>query len=183
MTETDDTGDEQTDQSIDDGQGDRSVGDDGQGDRLAGTPPSDERMTESDESSDSPPTASEDEPLGSATGSVTNREGAANDGAVADSTAGTSPSSTDHGRDTGRGDRYYDTGRSSREYLELFALIGLGLLAAVTTYGFYVNANRAIAQLVAPTHESLFQAAFNLALLLLALAGLSLLARRRFDLP
>ncbi|QSG15782.1 hypothetical protein [Halapricum desulfuricans] len=184
MTDTDDTDDDQTDQSTDDNaQAERSVDDDGQSDRSIGTPPSGEETPEPDDSSDDASTASEDKSLGSTTDSVTGREEATNDRSMAGSTAGTSPSSTDRRRDTGRRDRHHNTERTPREYLELFALIGLGLFAAVSAYGFYVNANRAIAQLAAATHESLFQAAFNLTLLLLALAGLSLLARRRFDLP
>jgi len=147
MTDTDDTDDAQTDQSIDDAS-----------------------------------TTAADRPLGSATDSETNSEGATNDGSATDS-AMTDPTTSSSSRSAGHRDRYYDTKRSPREYLELLALIGLGLFAAVSAYGFYVNANQAIAQLVAETHESLFQAAFNLTLLLLALAGLSLLARRRLDLP
>ncbi|MCU4717315.1 hypothetical protein [Halapricum hydrolyticum] len=71
--------------------------------------------------------------------------------------------------------------RSLRERLELLALIGLALFAAITAYGFYTNASQAISEFVSASYVSLFQAAFNLALLLLALAGLSLLARRQFD--
>lgn len=146
MTDTDDTDDAQTDQSIDDAS-----------------------------------TTADDRPLGSATDSETNSEGATNDGSATDS-AMTDPTTGSSSRSTDHRDRYYDTTRSPREYLELLALIGLGLFAAVSAYGFYVNANQAIAQLVAATYESLFQAAFNLTLLFLALAGLSLLARRRLDL-
>ncbi|QSG09482.1 hypothetical protein [Halapricum desulfuricans] len=71
--------------------------------------------------------------------------------------------------------------QSLQATLEFAALAGLALFAAVTAYGFYTNASRAISEFVAASYVSLFQAAFNLALLLVTLAGLSLLARRRFD--
>jgi len=157
--------------------------DDGQGDRPTETPPSGEESTEPDNSSGDASTASGDKSLGSTTDPVAGREEATNDRSMAGSTASTSPSSTDHRRNTDYRDQHHNSKRSPREYLELLALVGMGLFAVVSAYGFYVNANRAIAQLAAATHESLFQAAFNLTLLLLALAGLSVLARRRFDLP
>ena len=72
--------------------------------------------------------------------------------------------------------------RSTVEYLELAALAGLISLAAVAGFGFYSSASHAISQLISPSYEPLFQAAFNLVLLLAAFAGLSVLARRRYDL-
>lgn len=73
-------------------------------------------------------------------------------------------------------------GRSPMAYLELAALAGLVALSAVAGIGFYTNTSSAIGQFISPSYEPVFQAAFNLALLLVALTGLSLLARRRFDL-
>ena len=72
--------------------------------------------------------------------------------------------------------------RSAVEWLELAAVAGLIVVATVTGIGVYSNASAAINRLISPSWVPLFQAGFNLALLLLALAGLSLLARRRLDL-
>lgn len=75
-----------------------------------------------------------------------------------------------------------DEKRSPTEYLELAAIAGLIVVAAVAGFGFYTSASGAIDRLISPDYEPIFQAAFNLTLLLFALAGLSVLARRRLDL-
>lgn len=75
-----------------------------------------------------------------------------------------------------------DEKRSAIEYLELAAVAGLVVLVAVAGFGFYTSASQAITRLISAAYEPAFQAAFNLALLLLAVAGLSVLAQRRFDL-
>lgn len=55
----------------------------------------------------------------------------------------------------------------------------LALLAVVATIQLYTNASGAISRWVAPEYVAAFQAVFNLVVLLLALAGLAWLARRR----
>lgn len=65
-------------------------------------------------------------------------------------------------------------------YLRLGAIGLLALLALIATVQLYTNTSAAIARWVAPTYVPVFQAAFNLVVLLLALAGLAVLARRRF---
>lgn len=64
-------------------------------------------------------------------------------------------------------------------YLRLGAIGLLSLLALVATTKLYTNTSAAIAQWVAPTYVPVFQAAFNLVVLLLALSGLAVLAQQR----
>ena len=54
----------------------------------------------------------------------------------------------------------------------------LALLAAVATFRVYTSASRAISRFVAPEFQPAFEATFNLAVLLLAIAGIGLLLRR-----
>jgi hypothetical protein len=65
-----------------------------------------------------------------------------------------------------------------RRYLVYAALGGLALLAAVSVLQFYLNASSAISRWVAPEFRSAFQAAFNLAVLLLSLAAIYVLLDR-----
>jgi hypothetical protein len=65
-------------------------------------------------------------------------------------------------------------------YLRLGAIGLLSLLALVATVQLYTNTSAAIAEWIAPACEQVFQAAVKLVVLLLALAGLAVLARRRF---
>ena len=65
-----------------------------------------------------------------------------------------------------------------RTSLQWAALAGLVLLAFVAAVQFYLNGGRAIRIWVAPEYEPLFQAAFNLVLLLVAGLGISWLVRR-----
>lgn len=70
-----------------------------------------------------------------------------------------------------------DTDRVRRGLL--WAGIGLlALLAAVALFRVYTNASAAIARFVAPDFQPVFQATFNLAVLLFAVAGIGLLLRR-----
>ena len=70
-------------------------------------------------------------------------------------------------------------GRPAERYAELGALAAVLVLAAVASVGFYLSTTAAIDRLVARQYEPLFQAVFNLLLLLVAAIGLSLLWRRR----
>ena len=64
-------------------------------------------------------------------------------------------------------------------YLRLGAIGLLALLALIATVQLYTNTSAAIAGWVSPDWVPVFQAAFNLVVLLLALWGLATLARRR----
>lgn len=70
-------------------------------------------------------------------------------------------------------------GPDLNEWVELGGLFGLIMLGAVAAVGFYTSAGTAISRLVTPEYEPIFQAVFNLVVLLIALIGVSLLLRRR----
>jgi hypothetical protein len=63
------------------------------------------------------------------------------------------------------------------QYLQWGVLAALLLLAAASLLGFYSNATDAISLWVATKYEPLFQAAFNLAVLLAAALGISYVLR------
>lgn len=63
-------------------------------------------------------------------------------------------------------------------YLYWTALAALVLLAAVALLRFYLSASRAISVWVTREYRPLFQAAFNLVVLLVTGVGISLLVRR-----
>ena len=65
------------------------------------------------------------------------------------------------------------------DWFEIGGLVGLAILGAVAAVGFYTSAGAAIARLVSPEFEPIFQAVFNLVVFLVALVGVSLLLRRR----
>jgi hypothetical protein len=60
-----------------------------------------------------------------------------------------------------------------RQKLNYALLAGLSLLALIAALQFYLNASSVINQWVTHEYRSLFQAAFNLAVLLVAAAGIS----------
>ncbi|WP_373190126.1 hypothetical protein [Halolamina sp.] len=60
-------------------------------------------------------------------------------------------------------------------------LAGLSLLALIAALQFYLNASSVINQWVTHEYRSLFQAAFNLVVLLVAAAGISRQVRRLTD--
>ncbi|WP_336002577.1 hypothetical protein [Halorientalis halophila] len=64
------------------------------------------------------------------------------------------------------------------DQLQWGAMVILILAALVAAAQFYLSATRAIGIWVEAGYEPLFMAAFNLAILLLAVAGVSTLARR-----
>ncbi|MFB6361154.1 MAG: hypothetical protein ABEH59_07505 [Halobacteriales archaeon] len=66
----------------------------------------------------------------------------------------------------------------ARRYLMWTAVALLALLAVVATFRVYTSASSAIARFVAYEYRALFQAVFNLAVLLLAVAGIIALLRR-----
>lgn len=86
-------------------------------------------------------------------------------------------SSSEPGSDTDGTDRSLDPDDALR-YLEWAGLALLFLLATLAMFRFYNSAGRAIEVFVADRYESLFQAAFNLVVLLVAVTGISVLVRR-----
>lgn len=70
------------------------------------------------------------------------------------------------------------TNRDVVRTLYWVALGALVLLAAVALLQFYLSASRAISIWVTREYRPLFQAAFNLAVLLVAGAGISVVVRR-----
>lgn len=81
------------------------------------------------------------------------------------------------------GDETAETGRFADadvwRVLRLGATGLLALLAVIATIQLYTNAATAISRWIAPEYVPVVQAAFNLVVLLLALAGLAWLARHR----
>ena len=65
------------------------------------------------------------------------------------------------------------------EYLHWVGIVVLGVTAIVALAGFYTGVSSAIRVWVAAEYRPLVNAAFNLALLSAALAGIGLLLRRR----
>ena len=71
-----------------------------------------------------------------------------------------------------------DDPETARRYLLWIAVALLSVLAIVATVRVYTGASQAIGRFVAYEYRALFQAGFNLAVLLLAVAGISRLLRR-----
>ncbi len=74
--------------------------------------------------------------------------------------------------------RLLDDPDVARRYLMWTAVALLAILAVVATFRVYTGASDAIERFVAPEFRPLFQAAFNLVVLLLAVAGITSLLRR-----
>jgi hypothetical protein len=73
-----------------------------------------------------------------------------------------------------------DIGAKMLVYAQWAAFALLLLIALIATVQLYTNTSTAIAQWLSPSYVPVVQAAFNLVVLLLSLAGLAVLARRRF---
>lgn len=69
-------------------------------------------------------------------------------------------------------------GRDLRRTLDYALLAGLSLLALIATLQLYFNVSSAIDQWITYEYRSLFQAAFNLTVLLLVSAGMVWQVRR-----
>ncbi|MFC7200201.1 hypothetical protein [Halospeciosus flavus] len=65
----------------------------------------------------------------------------------------------------------------ARHVLRWAAVAGLGLVALVATFSLYTSLQSIIALWVADAYQPLFEAVFNLVVLLLAAGGISRLAR------
>lgn len=102
-----------------------------------------------------------------------------------------SPDSANGSDESAHRERIEDGGTRSRqpggmlespslaEYVELGTLAGLLLLGIVAAFGFYTSASTAIDRLVTAEYRPMFQAAFNLVVLLVAALGVSVVLRRR----
>ena len=66
----------------------------------------------------------------------------------------------------------------ARRYFDYAVLVALGVLGFVALVQFYLSASNAINRWISPAYRSLFQAAFNLAVLLVTGAAISLQFRR-----
>jgi hypothetical protein len=66
----------------------------------------------------------------------------------------------------------------ARRYFDYAVLVALGVLGFVALVQFYLSASNAINRWITPAYRSLFQAAFNLAVLLITGAAISLQFRR-----
>ncbi len=74
-----------------------------------------------------------------------------------------------------------DEGRDLRRTLNYMLLAGLSLLALIATLQLYLNVSSAINQWISHEYRSLFQAAFNLVVLLLVGTGMVWQVRRLRD--
>ena len=68
--------------------------------------------------------------------------------------------------------------RNLRRYTQLVAFGGLSLLALIAVIRLYMASARAISIWISPDFEPLFQAGFNLVILIFAVAGISMLGQR-----
>lgn len=79
--------------------------------------------------------------------------------------------------DTDGTNRLLDDPAAAKRYLMWTALALLAILAVVATFRVYTSTSTAIGRFVAPEFRPLFQAAFNLVVLLLSVAGITTLLR------
>lgn len=82
------------------------------------------------------------------------------------------------GEEDGDGLGEFDTDRATK-LLRWAGVVVLAVTAAVALAGFYNGVNGTIRVFVADPYQPMFRAAFNLALLLVALGGIGILVRRR----
>lgn len=94
-------------------------------------------------------------------------------------TAGSEQTAPDDRSTDGAGDSLdeFGTDRATR-LLRWAGVVVLAVTAAVALAGFYNGVNGTIRVFVADSYQPMFRAAFNLALLLVALGGIGLLVRR-----
>jgi len=120
-------------------------------------------------------TTDDDEP-------VTTDDASAADQAAEPTVAGPADPTADGGADAPPSARtlpggLLDDAEAARRYLAWAAVALLALLAVVATVRVYTSASTAIVRFVAPALRPVFEAAFNLVVLLLALAGITRLLR------
>jgi hypothetical protein len=100
-----------------------------------------------------------------------------------DDTSESMPENPPDATETEANDESAATDASNRgpvDYLELGALALFSLLGAIAALMFYVSASSALNEFVTPTYQPVFQAGFNLVILLGAAIGISLIVRHRY---
>ncbi|GAA0192842.1 hypothetical protein [Halobaculum roseum] len=102
----------------------------------------------------------------------------AGSGATASVDGGAATESVDRGEPTETADRGAGVGDSVTRYVNYLVLVALVVLALVAGIQFYGAVSRTINQWVVAEYRSLFHGAFNLAVLLVAAAGISVQIRR-----
>ncbi|WP_348611740.1 hypothetical protein [Halobaculum rarum] len=124
-----------------------------------------EEPSESESSGSDPTVSTRDAPTGADAG-----EDPASDGRAGDTSAGTGDALASDA-DSGRS-------RDMVRYVNYLVLVALVVLALIAGIQFYGAVSRTINQWVTAEYRSLFHGAFNLAVLLIAAAGISRQVRR-----
>ena len=100
------------------------------------------------------------------------------DGGTADATAAETDAAESTAAEPGAGSEDRTTGERLAWVVQVGALVALSLVALLATFRFYFAASEAITVWIADDYVSVFQAAFNLLVLVVCLYGVSLLVRR-----
>jgi len=100
------------------------------------------------------------------------------DGGTADATAAETDAAESTAAEPGAGSEDRTTGERLAWVVQVGALVVLSLVALLATFRFYFAASEAITVWIADDYVSVFQAAFNLLVLVVCLYSVSLLVRR-----
>ena len=100
------------------------------------------------------------------------------DGGTADATAVETDAAESTAAEPGAGSEDRTTGERLAWVVQVGALVVLSLVALLATFRFYFAASEAITVWIADDYVSVFQAAFNLLVLVVCLYSVSLLVRR-----
>ena len=100
------------------------------------------------------------------------------DGGTADATTAETDAAESTAAESGAGSEDRTTGERLAWVVQVGALVVLSLVALLATFRFYFAASEAITVWIADDYVSVFQAAFNLLVLVVCLYSVSLLVRR-----
>lgn len=100
------------------------------------------------------------------------------DGGTADATTAETDAAESTAAEPGAGSEDRTTGERLAWVVQVGALVVLSLVALLATFRFYFAASEAITVWIADDYVSVFQAAFNLLVLVVCLYSVSLLVRR-----
>ena len=100
------------------------------------------------------------------------------DGGTADATTAETDAAESTAAEPGAGSEDRTTGERLAWVVQVGALVVLSLVALLATFRFYSAASEAITVWIADDYVSVFQAAFNLLVLVVCLYSVSLLVRR-----
>ena len=100
------------------------------------------------------------------------------DGGTADATAAETDAAESTAAESGAGSEDRTTGERLAWVVQVGALVVLSLVALLATFRFYFAASEAITVWISDDYVSVFQAAFNLLVLVACIYGVSLLMRR-----